>query len=193
MTLLILQSLFVVVATSFFVGLTTAQNQTSSAAEIEPTIFLASSNGLKAYSLLNSTINVIGSPNKIVSGVTYDPVGDKVYWSLESEIYRANRNGSEVETVVVETEDCKISCLCFLYNKKKITKTSIIDGEIRGLDFDWITGNIYAATHNGSIFACSTKTVPAKQCAEVITGNGQEAGDVAVNPEEGCVSYTFLR
>ena len=40
-------------------------------------------------------------------GVTYDSVDDKIYWGLGKDIYRGNRNGMDVETVL-HIDECKL-------------------------------------------------------------------------------------
>ena len=52
------------------------------------------------------------------------------------------------------------------------------------MDFDWITGNLYAATGDGNIFVCDTNTVPTSVCSEVISDQEDVEG-IALSPQQG--------
>ena len=61
---------------------------------------------------------------------------------------------------------------------------TLADGTIYSLDFDWITGNIYAATEGGHILACDSSLDRNFSCTIVITAPGITKG-VALNPVDG--------
>ena len=52
------------------------------------------------------------------------------------------------------------------------------------MDFDWIVGNLYAATSDGNILVCDAKTLLTSVCSKVISGQTDVEG-IAVSPEQG--------
>ena len=60
----------------------------------------------------------------------------------------------------------------------------IVDGDINGLAFDWITGNVYAVTLGGYILACDWNTTRSFLCVSVATGLGELIG-IALDPVDG--------
>lgn len=58
------------------------------------------------------------------------------------------------------------------------------DADINGLDFDWVTSNIYATTFRGCILACDTKADRGFPCVEVLTDQRYLMG-IALNPITG--------
>ena len=109
---------FAVKALPFSFSVSITLDFATSFSEIEPTIFFTSAGGLKAYSLVTSQVKTIGSLGNFAYGVAYDPNGDKIYWSdnlvawtygwdtAKYAIFRANRDGTELETVL-DTKECK--------------------------------------------------------------------------------------
>ena len=65
----------------------------------EPRIYLATSRGLKSYNLINSQVKDVRSKGSTVWGFTYDPVEDKIYWGLNSDIFRSNPDGARLCSV----------------------------------------------------------------------------------------------
>ena len=59
-----------------------------------------------------------------------------------------------------------------------------------GLDFDWITGNLYVSTY-GCIVACKTRTESAYQCAKIVRGLRDVHG-IALHPAEGYACVDFI-
>ena len=41
-------------------------------------------------------------------------------------------------------------------------------GDMRGMNFDWIVGNIYVVTRNGYILACDARPTRTFTCATVL-------------------------
>ena len=66
--------------------------------------------GLQAYSMETSEVKNVLSNSAYVVGVTYDPSQNKLYWSTLYSIYRANRDGTEMETIL-STFQCKLYVL----------------------------------------------------------------------------------
>ena len=65
------------------------------------------------------------------------------------------------------------------------------DGTFWGLGVDWITGNIYAVTHNGFIIACNNaKEIGSFACVPVLSGLGTVKG-IALNPAETCLEILY--
>ena len=68
-----------------------------------------------------------------------------------------------------------VHCILFLSADKLIS----------GLDFDWITGNLYGVSWAGIAFACEARVNRMmKKCVELVKGNGRFNG-IAVHPQDG--------
>ena len=76
---------------------------------MEPEIYFGTHKGLKAYSLTRHRVRKVANLDSMVFGVTHDPVHDKIYFGFAAEIFRANRDGTNVETVLNTTECAFIS------------------------------------------------------------------------------------
>ena len=59
------------------------------------------------------------------------------------------------------------------------------DKGLMGMDFDWITRNLYAASEEAYILVCKTKSIPAARCAKIKTGQTDPHDDAALSPERG--------
>ena len=46
------------------------------------------------------------------------------------------------------------------------------------MDFDWVTGNLYASTREGNTFVCDTTAVPTSLCVNIISNQGDVEGMV---------------
>ena len=63
--------------------------------------------GVSAYSLETSGVKKIVDTGENLLGITYDSIREKLYWSNHGDnIYRANKDGNEKETVL-NTRQCK--------------------------------------------------------------------------------------
>ena len=60
----------------------------------------------------------------------------------------------------------------------------VADGDLRGLAFDWITGNVYAVAEDGDILACDGNPGRNFSCATVLSGQGTLTG-IALDPVQG--------
>ena len=73
----------------------------------KPSIYFGTTRGLNAYSLETLQTNKIVNSGEWLYGVTYDSIASKVYFSSFYKIYRANLDGSHLETVL-STSECKL-------------------------------------------------------------------------------------
>ena len=79
----------------------------SQSADTESRIYFATdTGGLKQYSFVSNQVNTVVNSSEVLLGVAYDSRIDKIYWCSSSTIFRANRDGTERETVLNTTE-CK--------------------------------------------------------------------------------------
>ena len=53
-----------------------------------------------------------------------------------------------------------------------------------GLDFDWITHNLYVVSEGGYVFACKSTKRGSMNCYIIVTGQGRIYG-IAVDPNHG--------
>ena len=62
----------------------------------------------------------------------------------------------------------------------------IADGDMRGISYDWIAGNLYVATRDGNILACNqdTRGKRAFLCKTLLADQGDLRG-IAVDSNEG--------
>ena len=76
--------------------------------EIEEDVYFGTYvGGLKAYSVFNSAVRSFASRNEFVYGVVHDSTTDKLYWSTRAQIYKGNRDGTQVETLW-NTKQCML-------------------------------------------------------------------------------------
>ena len=66
----------------------------------------------------------------------------------------------------------------------------LVDGQIFGLAFDWITGNVYVVTWNGFILACDGSLERNFTCVTVLSGLGSVTG-LALDPADGYHMFLF--
>ena len=160
--------------------------------------FATDRGGLKAYSLETSSVRTIGNSSDSIFGVAYDSVNDKIYWCSATSIYRADQDGTELETV---SRACRAftvySMLYFstnfsnVYSKHPIVLSNVFPvSDMQGLSFDWITANLYVVTGGGNIIACDTNLERAFTCATVLTGQGDVEG-LALHPTKGYSTNFF--
>ena len=64
------------------------------------------------FSLDSAEAKMVVSSNKYVSGVALDWVRGKIYWSSFNIFFRANKDGTEVATVL-NTRQCKFELPAF--------------------------------------------------------------------------------
>ena len=66
----------------------------------------------------------------------------------------------------------------------KVFFRTFADGGLRGLAFDWITGNMYVGTYDGHILACDTVRTSTLICATMLSNQGTVNG-IALHPVAG--------
>ena len=59
-----------------------------------------------------------------------------------------------------------------------------IDELISGLDFDWITGNLYGVSWAGVVFVCRARVQGFMKCTELLKDQGKLRG-ISLGPNEG--------
>ena len=86
---------------------------------------------------------------------------NKIYFCNGSKVYRANLDGSNLETVLsISTSQCKLNVLLvFIKNCSHVfvLLARVAVGEMLGMTFDWIAGNVYVVTDKGYIWACDAR------------------------------------
>ena len=78
-----------------------------------PSIYFATREGVKRYSLGTDVVETVADSSEGIDGVAFDWVRNKIYWSSGHKVFRADKNGTEVETVL-GTRKCKSSPSCLL-------------------------------------------------------------------------------
>ena len=68
----------------------------------------------------------------------------------------------------------------------------ISDGVLRGVAFDWVTGNLYLVSSDGFVLVCNGSLDRAFNCATVINGQGDLIG-IVLNPGEGYNNFAVLQ
>ena len=99
--------------------------------EHEPSIFMATSgDGIKAYSVFTSEMKTVVRSRQSIYGIAYDSGSDKIYWCGNSNVFRGNRDGGQVETVL-ETSECKllklITCTLHLSSERRSEMTDLLN------------------------------------------------------------------
>ena len=80
--------------------------------DFEPSIhFVTFKAGVSTFLLQSKQVTKIVNSSENLLGITHDSIRDKIYWSnLDNQISRANRDGTELETVL-DTSTCKFLCI----------------------------------------------------------------------------------
>lgn len=68
--------------------------------------FGTSSEGMKSYTLKTSLVSTVIESSDYLLGIAFDPLKEKVYWCKEDAVYRADRKGTGIETIL-NTRECK--------------------------------------------------------------------------------------
>ena len=71
-----------------------------------PSIYFATDEGVQRYSLDAGDVKTVADSSEGIYGVAFDWLRDKVYWNSLNKVFRANRNGTGVETIL-DTPQCK--------------------------------------------------------------------------------------
>ena len=144
---------------------------------------------MKTYSLGTSeTSTIISSKNESIVAVAYDSAASKLYFSSPLNIYRANLDGSNQETIL-STRQCKLNYDDFNWRTSKFKSQDVFytipDGLFFSLAFDSITRNVYVGTgQQGYILACDTVRASNFTCVTVLKNQGDVQG-IFLNPAEG--------
>ena len=78
-----------------------------------PSLYIATSEGLKRFSLDTAVVETVANSSDDIDGVAFDWLRDKIYWSSMYKVFRVNRNGTAVETVL-DTQKCKCNLSSFV-------------------------------------------------------------------------------
>ena len=139
-----------------------------------------------AYSLETSNVTSVLRSSEYLNNIVYDPWAEKIYCTTYGKIYRANLDGTDIETVWRNSE-CK---LVFKLNHVRkvffgLNTRYFSDPYLDSYALDWITGNLYKAATYG-IFVCNTTLSRGgnMSCSGIFTGYIR---DIALNPLQGYV------
>ena len=160
-----------------------------------PQILFASTQGaVYSYSWATSAVKTVATLSVAeLQGVAYDSVRNLLYVSAPTSIYQLQKDGKQLKAVF-SSNLCNLTLVvCFetIYWGVLTVETVFLDGQIRGLSFDWITGNLYGVTAGGHIIVCKAKTDGMLVCATALSGQGVLNG-ITVNPIDGFEKQNYL-